>query len=236
LIFFHFSKLFRYNRARFIDWPIIYTVAINQISNIPTETTLQTVKMRLPTRQLLATSAAPRAYLFTVVRANSRALSTTRCLQKDDMPPSFSMRAMPSPPRLPKEEQELFESLQRQSTGAFSTPISERRTPPQINQSPDSSSSEAADAQTVVQERVDKIASNTAEQDETTAKVKDLFDKTIRAKGDGEELHPNVRRGAQPEFEGDVNPKTGEVGGPKNEPLRWGPNSEWTYNGRATDF
>ncbi|KAG9384218.1 hypothetical protein PtrSN002B_005058 [Pyrenophora tritici-repentis] len=50
----------------------------------------------------------------------------------------------PAPPRLPKSEQEIFEKLQRQSTGA----------------------------------------------------------------------------GAPPEFEGDVNPKTGEVGGPKNEPLR----------------
>jgi hypothetical protein len=41
---------------------------------------------------------------------------------------------------------------------------------------------------------------------------------------------------AKPEFEGDVNPKTGEVGGPKTEPLRWGAKGEWTYNGRATDF
>ncbi|KAI4192762.1 MAG: hypothetical protein LQ346_004172, partial [Caloplaca aetnensis] len=28
----------------------------------------------------------------------------------------------PAPPRLPKEEQELYEKLQRSSTGAFSTP------------------------------------------------------------------------------------------------------------------
>jgi hypothetical protein len=56
------------------------------------------------------------------------------------------------------------------------------------------------------------------------------------AKGDGEELHPNVRRGAPPEFEGDTNPKTGEVGGPKNDPLRWGVESDWSYNGRVTDF
>lgn len=65
---------------------------------------------------------------------------------------------------------------------------------------------------------------------------KDEFNRVIEAKGKGEELHPNVRRGAKPEFEGDVNPKTGEVGGPKNDPLRWGAVSEWTYNGRATDF
>ena len=58
----------------------------------------------------------------------------------------------------------------------------------------------------------------------------------VVANGDGEELHPNVRRGAKPEFEGDVNPETGEVGGPKNNPLRWGETSDWSYNGRVTDF
>lgn len=56
----------------------------------------------------------------------------------------------------------------------------------------------------------------------------------IAAKGDGEELHPNVRRGAAPEFEGNTNPQTGEVGGPKNDPLRW--KGDWSYNGRVTDF
>ncbi|TIA92141.1 hypothetical protein E3P99_00749 [Wallemia hederae] len=43
-----------------------------------------------------------------------------------------------------------------------------------------------------------------------------------------------VREARRIEFEGDVNPETGEVGGPKREPLRWQP--EWTYGGRATDF
>ncbi|PWW72258.1 DUF1674-domain-containing protein, partial [Tuber magnatum] len=46
-------------------------------------------------------------------------------------------------------------------------------------------------------------------------------------------LHPDVRRGAKPEFEGDVNPKTGERGGPKNDPLRYG---DWAFNGRVSDF
>lgn len=58
----------------------------------------------------------------------------------------------------------------------------------------------------------------------------------VNARGDGEELHPDVRRGAQPEFEGERNPKTGEIGGPKNEPLRWGGEADWSYNGRVTDF
>ncbi|KAF4977930.1 hypothetical protein FZEAL_5635 [Fusarium zealandicum] len=51
-----------------------------------------------------------------------------------------------------------------------------------------------------------------------------------------EEVNQGLFRGAPPEFEGDVNPKTGEVGGPKNEPLRWGGTGDWSYNGRATDF
>ncbi|KAL6882293.1 hypothetical protein HDV57DRAFT_496079 [Trichoderma longibrachiatum] len=55
-------------------------------------------------------------------------------------------------------------------------------------------------------------------------------------KGDGTTLGQGLFRGAKPEFEGDVNPKTGEVGGPKNEPLRWGGEGDWSYNGRVTDF
>lgn len=102
----------------------------------------------------------------------------------------------PAPPRLPKEEQEIFEELQRQSTGAFSTP----RTPPKINQSPDSQPEQAAQ------------------------------------NASSDELHPDMREGVKPEFEGEKNPKTGEVGGPKNEPLRWGHQGDWSYNGRVTDF
>ncbi|OAQ70955.1 FMP21-like protein [Pochonia chlamydosporia 170] len=51
-----------------------------------------------------------------------------------------------------------------------------------------------------------------------------------------ESVNPALFRGAKPEFEGDKNPKTGEVGGPKNEPLRWGGEGDWSYNGRVTDF
>lgn len=112
----------------------------------------------------------------------------------------------PAPPRLPKEEQEIFEELQRQSTGAFSTP----RAPPKVNQSPDSQSQGAA-----------AISSSSAQ---------------VEASSQEEEFHPNMRQGAKPEFEGEKNPKTGEIGGPKNEPLRWGHDGDWSYNGRVTDF
>lgn len=131
----------------------------------------------------------------------------------------------PAPPRLPPKEQEEFERLQKSSTGAFSTPrpappadsavesLSTSRPRPQINQSPDST--------------------------EETESTEDTLNARLEAKGDGKELHPDIRRGAKPEFEGERNPKTGEIGGPKNEPLRWGSTGktgDWSYNGRVTDF
>lgn len=54
------------------------------------------------------------------------------------------------------------------------------------------------------------------------------------APGTPEEMHPDARRPPAPEFAGDVNPATGEKGGPKREPVR--PNSDWSFNGRVTDF
>lgn len=139
--------------------------------------------------------------------------------------------AGPAPPRLPKEEQEIFEALQRQSTGAFSTP----RAPPKINQSPDSTSAETDEAEAEMASRAGNMATE-SQQQQFKRELQKVLDARIEAKGKGEELHPNVRRGAPPEFEGDTNPKTGEVGGPRNEPLRWGAAGEWSYNGRTTDF
>ncbi|MCJ1400878.1 putative mitochondrial protein, conserved [Xylographa trunciseda] len=135
--------------------------------------------------------------------------------------------AGPAPPRLPENEQKLYEQLQKSSTGAFSTPkpiVVVNQSPatpkpvqsrPQVNQSPNTSSK-----------------STTPPSDRDLAAV----DARVRATGDGEELHPDIRRGVKPEFEGERNPKTGEIGGPKNEPLRWGGNVDWSYNGRVTDF
>jgi hypothetical protein len=137
----------------------------------------------------------------------ARALSRTYSSQSP-------FKTGPAPPRLPKEEQEIFEKLQQQSTGAFSIP--------RVNQSPDSSSSATANMQ------INQSPDSSADAElhiEGGAQIKE-----------GDEFHPNMRRGAPPEFEGDVNPKTGEVGGPKNEPLRWGGDGDWSYNGRVTDF
>ena len=129
----------------------------------------------------------------------------------------------PSPPRLPKEDQEIFEQLQQQSTGAFSTPISP------TNPSEASGAVSSADG-----EQLDSTAARSSNAEQMLEQLRERA--RLAAQGDGEELHPNVRRGAPPEFEGDVNPKTGEVGGPKNDPMRWGANSDWSYNGRVTDF
>lgn len=43
----------------------------------------------------------------------------------------------------------------------------------------------------------------------------------FNASQQGDELHPQFRAKPKADFEGDVNPKTGESGGPKKEPLTW---------------
>ncbi|GAA6059655.1 hypothetical protein JCM10212_004158 [Sporobolomyces blumeae] len=59
------------------------------------------------------------------------------------------------------------------------------------------------------------------------------IDGTNLAQPEEGELHPDYRRKPKPRFEGDRNPETGEVGGPKNEPLQHG---DWSYGGKVTDF
>ncbi|KAH9948555.1 hypothetical protein B0H21DRAFT_733000 [Amylocystis lapponica] len=50
--------------------------------------------------------------------------------------------------------------------------------------------------------------------------------------------HPDARTPLAPEFAGDVNPVTGEKGGPKREPVRrWGGgDGDWSFKGRVSDF
>lgn len=100
----------------------------------------------------------------------------------------------PSPPQLPKEEQEIFERLQRQSTGAFQTS--------HLSKEGGSSSSNGPST-------------------------------TVRIESEEDLEHPQLRRGEKPLFEGDTNPATGEVGGPKTDPLKYG---DYAFNGRVTDF
>ncbi|CDO74460.1 hypothetical protein BN946_scf184979.g15 [Trametes cinnabarina] len=51
-------------------------------------------------------------------------------------------------------------------------------------------------------------------------------------------MHPDARAPIVPEFEGDVNPVTGEKGGPKREPVgKWGEGEgDWSFKGRVSDF
>ena len=52
-------------------------------------------------------------------------------------------------------------------------------------------------------------------------------------------LHPDARTPVKAEFEGEINPNTGEQGGPKREPVsRWtaDPGGDWSFKGRVSDF
>ncbi|RVD82340.1 uncharacterized protein DFL_006768 [Arthrobotrys flagrans] len=107
--------------------------------------------------------------------------------------PNTTFKPSPSPPRLPKADQETFESLTKASMGAFSTSHVQ---PPAPSTDP----------------RVDTEAEDLLAE----LKHKDL-----------------LTGGEKPLFEGDRNPVTGEVGGPKTEPTKYG---DWSFNGRVTDF
>ncbi|CAG8578790.1 4894_t:CDS:1 [Diversispora eburnea] len=50
---------------------------------------------------------------------------------------------------------------------------------------------------------------------------------------DEKELHPDLREKPSLKFEGDKNPLTGEIGGPRQDPLMHG---DWSYGSRVTDF
>ncbi|KAL6792881.1 hypothetical protein J3E68DRAFT_407650 [Trichoderma sp. SZMC 28012] len=143
------------------------------------------------------------------LRTFNLSLTTTRLSSSS----SFSSR--PSPPKLPAAQQAEFERLQRAAavSSAFQEVASTQTPPstetPRHTTTASSSASSSASA---------SASANSVKTDEGTTLNQGLF------------------RGAPPEFEGDTNPKTGEVGGPKNEPLRWGGEGDWSYNGRVTDF
>ncbi|KAK5989215.1 Succinate dehydrogenase assembly factor 4 [Cladobotryum mycophilum] len=129
---------------------------------------------------------------------------------------SFTPRA--GPPKLPADQQAEFERLQRSAavSSAFQDISSQTQTQtPLVTESPRHTTTPTA---------------TTAATTETTATTQ------ASKADDKEELNTGLFRGAPPEFEGEANPKTGEVGGPKNEPLRWGGDGDWSYNGRVTDF
>ncbi|ETW80750.1 hypothetical protein HETIRDRAFT_244205, partial [Heterobasidion irregulare TC 32-1] len=52
------------------------------------------------------------------------------------------------------------------------------------------------------------------------------------------DVHPDAPAPLRAEFTGDVNPATGERGGPKREPVgRWAEDGgDWSFKGRVSDF
>jgi len=151
----------------------------------------------------------PRASLLSP--SSFRPLSLARRLPPSSHPPSTRHYSTPrgpgSPLRLSAEEQRIFDELVRRASAP----------PPPPSPSKDAAGAPAA-----------KSAAALADAAKAAREAKPAPEEQL--------LHPDARKGAAPEFAGDVNPKTGEVGGPKNEPLRWGAGGDWSFNGRATDF
>lgn len=108
----------------------------------------------------------------------------------------FSAKPMPSPPKLPKEQQEEFERLQK-----------------------------IANSQSAIDDYNRKIQADGSHVSSENTSSPDL-------KTDIGGFSTNYLK-TIPEFEGDVNPKTGEKGGPKQDPLKY---NDWAFNGRVTDF
>lgn len=135
---------------------------------------------------------------------------------------SSFLQNSPAPPRLPADQQAEFERLQR---AAAATLNSHTSIPSSISIDPLATSrhvttpSPKSNPQAQVQEPP------------TLHRAPSPVDFVTAGTFSG-----GIRGGAPPEFEGDKNPKTGEIGGPKNEPLRWGPEGDWSFNGRVTDF
>ncbi|KAF3110118.1 putative mitochondrial protein, conserved [Orbilia oligospora] len=136
------------------------------------------------------------------IRHQTRHFTTT-------LPFKSSFKPSPSPPRLPKEDQETFESLTKASMGAFSTSHLQSPSPNTNNTTSQSTSNTTA----------------TTSKNNTNMKAEDLL---------SELKHKDLLTGGEkPLFEGERNPVTGEVGGPKTEPTKYG---DWSFNGRVTDF
>ncbi|KAH7627221.1 hypothetical protein B0T09DRAFT_271156 [Sordaria sp. MPI-SDFR-AT-0083] len=132
---------------------------------------------------------------------------------------SFLQRG-PAPPRLPADQQAEFERLQAAAEAALYT----HTTISDISQNPAGTPTTPASPENNSKHVTQPASENTVA---TQAPVIEDASQTFSG---------GIRKGAPPEFEGDVNPKTGEVGGPKNEPLRWGAGGDWSFNGRVTDF
>ncbi|KAK6535344.1 putative mitochondrial protein, conserved [Orbilia ellipsospora] len=142
-----------------------------------------------------------RLFLRRVPTFQTRYISSTS-------PLTTPFKQTPSPPRLPKEDQEEFESLQKASLGAFSTSHLH-------STEPQGEGSDISEAE-VLRLNLNINPASQSQQQEV------------------QQQHPDLLKGGEkPLFEGDRNPVTGEVGGPKTDPVKYG---DWSFNGRVTDF
>jgi hypothetical protein len=132
---------------------------------------------------------------------------------------SSTFQPSPSPPRLPADQQAEFERLQRAAEEALHTHTSLN------NNNPLATSRHTTTTTTPTP----------SSQPEVVAAAQPPQHPEAAVNGEAT-FSGGIRKGAPPEFEGDKNPRTGEVGGPKNEPLRWGAAGDYSYNGRVTDF
>ncbi|KAI1123075.1 hypothetical protein F5Y10DRAFT_252613 [Nemania abortiva] len=152
--------------------------------------------------------------------------ATTRASPPNTRRLASTFQAGASPPRLPPDEQAEFERLQRVANtqaGFTATSSPDFSSPPASAQQSQPSASASTSSTTPSSSTATTTAAAAAKGGHTEASLA------------GQAPTP-LRKGAPPEFEGDVNPHTGEVGGPKNEPLRWGAGGDYSYNGRVTDF
>ncbi|CAK7226046.1 hypothetical protein SCUCBS95973_006071 [Sporothrix curviconia] len=138
-----------------------------------------------------------------------------------------------APPRLPPEEQAEFERLVRQAQeSAAAASLADAVAAANAKAEAEVAAAEAAAAVAAEAEASAANATTTGAAADTPAQAPA---QTPASALNGNPIE-GVWRGAPPEFDGDRNPKTGEVGGPKNEPLRWGSSGDWSFNGRVTDF
>ncbi|SPQ27065.1 a079654b-94b9-4b81-b518-38e48885ac90 [Thermothielavioides terrestris] len=170
------------------------------------------------------------------VATTRRRLSSTPARRRAS---SFLQNA-PAPPRLPPDQQAEFERLQRAAEAALSshTTVGPAPATEQPQQQPLTTSRHVSMPLPSAQPHPHTAQKPPAAQTQATTPAAGAAG-AAAAPVLGPEagsLSGGIRRGAPPEFEGDRNPRTGEVGGPKNEPLRWGSTGDWSFNGRVTDF
>lgn len=147
-------------------------------------------------------------------RSAVRTFATSRIARRDELPHPFSG---PRPPPLPPKEQREFEALLKEKSSAHH--LLARR---------------VAFRLACAVHSLTLTSTGCSPRFSLAGAEQSPFSQNAGNDPEEGELHPDARRKPQPDFEGETNPITGEVGGPKKDPLSW--ENEWTYGGRATDF